>query len=168
MRGPVCYSTFLVFIIVGIAGGLQAEEDRSEEWHQPVMRRAMIWLLYDDWGQEARAYGFERVRETAPRRQKPQVLKDAGVVHLDASGWGDRKSFLYNVQSKQVTPARKGKDDLRRMEMVRFSLKSEKDTFSVKMWWGGQVYFLKIQEINGAFVVSEFTDLWVTLGRRPK
>lgn len=143
-------------------------ESKPATWQIPVIRRAVLWLLHDDWGQPKRAYGFERIEETAPLRQKPEPLRNAKAICVDASGWGARQNFLYEADSKTVSAIKEGKESTHRLQKIRLSAQGLPTHYAVKIWWGGQLFFLKMNPTRGGdVVVTEFTDHWLTLGKVP-
>jgi hypothetical protein len=135
-----------------------------EDWQTPVMRRAVLWLLYDDWGQEGRSYGSERIESTAHDRQKPASLIAAKTIFLDASGWGTRAPFLYHSATRIVTAAPRGyKPPEQRSKSIRISIQKHPTHYMAKLYWGRQLFFLHIHFKNGQPVVTEFTEHMVML-----
>jgi hypothetical protein len=135
-----------------------------DDWQTPVMRRAVLWLLYDDWGQEGRSYGSERIESTAHDRQKPASLIAGKTIFLDASGWGTRAPFLYHSATKTVTAAPPGyKPPERHSESISISIEKQPAYYTAKLYWGHQLFFLALQFKNGQPIVTEFSEHMVML-----
>jgi len=137
------------------------------EWKVPVMRAAVLWLLYDDWGQDHRAYGFDRIEEASRNRPKPESLVAAKTIHLDTSGWGGRASFLYAADTKSVVPMSADAKTLRSLYTIRLSVQNPANHYTAKIWWDGQLFFLNLELKGDRAVVVEFTDCWLTMGKKP-
>jgi hypothetical protein len=139
----------------------------DKDWRPPIIARAVSWLIYDDWGHSTRAYGFERIRETAPNRQIPESLRKAPLLHVDASGWGGRQSFLYDTATKAVVPTTAKPETFSRSMTIRLSIQKQEKDYTAKVFWGNQLFFLRLQLKGDGAIVTEFTDHWLTLGKKP-
>lgn len=158
----------LALVLCCASWSCPARAATAEDWQIPVMRRAVLWLLYDDWGQERRVYGSERIEATAHDRQKPDVLRAAKTIHLDASGWGTRAPFTYNAATRTVVPAPPNSKPLNPSESIRISVQKHPTHYMAKLWWGNQLFFIHVQYKNGQTFVSEFTEHMLTLGAKPR
>lgn len=144
-----------------------AQAAPPEDWRAPVMRRAVLWLLYDDWGQEGRSYGSERIESTAHDRQKPASLIAAKTIFLDASGWGKRAPFLYHSATKTVTAAPAGFKSPEGSGTIRISIEKNPIQYRARLYWGRQLFLLSLQFKNGQPIVTEFSEHMVML-RAPR